>query len=50
MRAMTASGIGAEHDRRQDEMMQRVEEGAGLIRQQRVDRHEAGRPARNNIG
>ena len=34
---------GAEHDRGQDEMAQRVEEGAVLIGEERVDRHEAGR-------
>ncbi len=34
---------GAEHDRRQDEVPQRVEESAGLIGQKRVDGHESGR-------
>ena len=37
MRAIDAERHGAEHDRRQDEMAQRVEERARLIGQQRVD-------------
>ncbi len=43
MRAITPSGTVPEHDRRQDEMAQCVQESARLVGQERVDRHETGR-------
>ena len=43
MRAMTASGTVPSTIAGRIEMAQRVEKSAGLIGQERVDRHEPGR-------